>query len=328
MYPYFVGTSANERFDLVTYELEWPVVVKGEGGNDYIAATIYEDLLWGGLDDDVILGLAGDDTIYGDLGVNGPGGNDQILAGTGADVVFAAGGDDYVNAGDGDDLVDGGDGNDYVIGGLGADEIYGGDGSDIMLGNGVLPGAVLPILPTITVDMDGIGEYPIPAEQFGGNPGELPLIDDDASDILYGGNGQDVAFGFGGADQLYGGKGIDSLIGGLGNDLLDGGKSADYFLFAEFGADNADKIVGFQKKDTILLDTEVFTGIGKAGHTLKNKYFHQGTEPEGKNDKIIYDKKEGVIYYDKDGSGDSYDMQEIASIHHGFKLKAADFDLV
>jgi Ca2+-binding RTX toxin-like protein len=309
---YFEGTSANERFDVVEHEVDWPVQVKGEGGTDYIAATIYDDLLWGGLDDDVILGLAGNDTIYGDLGVNGAGGNDQILAGTGADVVFAAGGDDYVNAGDGDDLADGGDGDDYVIGGLGADEIYGGNGSDLLFGNGIPANAELPVLPIITVDMDGIDQEPLEPEQFGGNLGELPLIDDDASDVLYGGNGDDVAFGFGGADQLFGGKGIDALVGGLGNDLLDGGKGADYFVFAEFGADNADKIVGFQKKDTILLDTEVFTGIGKAGHTLKNKYFHQGTEPEGKNDKIIYDKKEGVIYYDKDGSGDSYDMQEIA----------------
>ena len=329
IYYSFVGTDASERFDLAIYELERPVHVEGAGGNDYITATAQRDFLIGDGGDDVILGGAGADTIFGDTGVNGDGGDDQLHAGTGDDAVFAGGGHDYVNAGDGDDLVDGGDGDDYVVGGLGADEIYGGAGNDILSGNGIPEGGAEPVLEIITVDVDGINEDPIdPAEEYGGSLGELPVGDDDATDVLFGGAGHDILYGFGGADQLNGGRGSDQLVGGLGNDQLDGGRGADYFAYAEFGAANFDHIEGFQKKDTILLDSDVFTGIGEAGETLKKKYFHEGTEAESKNDKIIYDKASGAIYYDKDGSGDAYAMEEIASIHHGFKLKADYFDLV
>jgi Ca2+-binding RTX toxin-like protein len=324
----FFGTDANERFALADYELKQPVHVEAAGGNDYISATGHRDLLIGDAGDDVVHGEGGADTIYGDTNPNGEGGNDQLLAGAGEDTVLAGGGNDYVNAGDQDDLVDGGDGDDYIVGGLGADEIYGGAGNDIIFGNGIPEGAALPLLEVITVDFDGIGEIPIEPEEFGGELGELPLVDDDASDVLNGGSGHDVLFGLGGADQLYGGKGGDLLVGGLGNDKLDGGRGADFFGYAEYGAENADRIFGFKKKDGFELDVDAFTGIGAAGETLKKKYFHEGTEAESKNDKIIYDKALGTISYDQDGSGSTYDMQEVATIRSGFKLKADYFDLV
>ena len=324
----FFGTSANERFDLAEWELSQPIHVEGEGGNDYITATEYRDLLIGGEGDDVIHGLGGDDTIYGDVGPNGDGGFDQIFGGAGNDTMFAGGGDDYANAGDGDDLVDAGDGDDYVVGGLGADEVYGGNGDDILLGNGIPDDAPLPLLELISVNVDGVYEVPIdPAEFFGGELGELPIVDDDAADVLIGGTGNDVLAGFGGDDQLSGGKDSDVLLGGLGNDFLDGGRAADYFAFAEFGSANADNIAKLQNIDRIALDTEVFTGIGDADSTLKKKYFHKGTEADGKNDKIIYDKKSGKLYYDQDGSGDAHAAELIAKIQSGSKVKADHIDL-
>ncbi|MBN9020661.1 MAG: hypothetical protein J0H08_00860 [Rhizobiales bacterium] len=325
----FFGTSANERFDLSEFSMSQPVHVEGAGGSDYIAATEHRDLLIGGEGDDVILGLDGNDTIYGDEGANGDGGLDQIFGGDGDDVVLAGGGDDYVNGGDGDDMVDAGDGDDYVVGGLGADEVYGGAGDDIILGNGIPDDAPLPLLELISVNVDGIGEMPIdPAEFFGGELGELPIVDDDAADVLNGGTGNDILAGFGGNDQLSGGKDSDALVGGIGNDFLDGGRGADYFVFAEYGAANYDTIARFQKIDSIVLDTDVFTGIGKADSTLKNKYFHKGSEAEGKNDKIIYDKKAGKLYYDQDGSGSDHSAELIAKIQSGSKVKADHIDLI
>jgi Ca2+-binding RTX toxin-like protein len=215
-----------------------------------------------------------------------------------------------------------------VVGGLGVDEIYGGAGNDILLGNGVPEEGVLPVLKIITVDVNGISESAITPEEYGGTLGELPVVDDDATDVLYGGAGNDLLYGFGGADQLSGGRGSDELVGGLGNDELDGGSGPDYFTFAEYGVANEDHISHFQRKDAILLDTEVFTGIGTAGETLKTKYFHEGSEAEGKNDRIIYDKASGTIYYDGDGSGDAYAMEAVASIHGSFNLKADYFELV
>lgn len=328
IYTNFYGTEANEKFDLAGFDLDRSVHVEGAGGNDYITATELRDFLIGDAGDDVILGGAGGDAIFGDTTPNGDGGDDQLHGGTGDDTVFGGGGRDYINAGDDNDLVDGGDGDDFIVGGLGADEIYGSAGNDIIFGNGIPDGEALPLLATIAVDVDGVREEPLdPAEQFGGNLGELPLVDDDATDVAYGGSGRDLIFGLGGADQLFGGKGGDLLLGGLGNDELDGGRGADFFAYSEYGAGNADHISGFQKKDGFYLDADVFLGIGAAGETLAKKYFHEGTEAEGKNDKIIYDKASGTIYYDQDGSGGTYDIQEIASIHAGFKLKAAYFDL-
>jgi len=325
---YFHGTDANELYDFESYEWPIPLVVEAEGGNDYVSASDYRDSLYGGLGDDVLLGLGGDDTIFGDVGPKGDGGVDQILAGAGNDVVFAGGGGDYVNAGDGDDLVDGGAGDDYIVGGLGADEIYGRGGNDILLGNGIPDGAPLPLLELIAVNVSGLKGGPIdPAEFLGGELGELPIVDDDAADVMNGGAGKDAILGFGGNDQLSGGKGSDFLLGGLGNDFLDGGRGADYFAFSEFGAANADTIAKFQKIDHFVLNTEVFSGIGKAGHTLKKKYFHKGTEAEGKNDKIIYDKKAGKLYYDQDGNGHDHGMEAIATIQSGTKIKAAYIDL-
>ena len=325
----YLGKGANERFDLTDFNLDEPVHVEGAGGNDYISATDYRDLLIGDEGDDVILGQGGDDTIFGDVGANGDGGVDQILAGEGDDTVFAGGGDDYVNAGDGSDLVDAGDGDDYVVGGLGADEIYGGAGDDILLGNGIPDDGELPLLELIAVDFDGVSWDVIdPAEFYGGELGELPTTDDNATDVLNGGLGNDILFGFGGDDQLSGGKGVDALVGGLGNDVLDGGRDADIFVFAEYGAANADKIAKLQKIDFIGLDTDVFTGIGKADSTLKNKYFHKGTEADGKNDKIIYDKKSGKLYYDQDGSGSEHGAELIAKIQSGTKVKADHIELL
>ena len=325
----FFGTSANERFDLSEYSMSQPTHVEGAGGNDYIAATDHRDILIGGEGDDVILGLEGNDTIYGDEGPNGAGGNDQLFGGGGDDVGLAGGGDDYVNGGDGDDMVDAGAGDDYVVGGLGADEVYGGAGNDILLGNGVPVNGPLPLLELISVNIDGIGETPIdPAEFFGGELGDIPVTDDDAADVLFGGARNDLLYGFGGNDQLSGGNNEDGLVGGLGNDRLDGGRGADYFVFAEYGKANFDKIAKFQKIDTIVLDTDVFTGIGKADSTLKKKYFHKGAEADGKNDKIIYDKKSGKLYYDQDGSGNDHGADLIAKIQSGSKIKADYIDLV
>jgi Ca2+-binding RTX toxin-like protein len=324
---YFPGTSANERFVLPEYDPPVPAIVEGEGGNDYIYATLTNDLLYGGLGIDVIRGRDGDDTIYGDLYPGTEGGNDQLLSGSGDDVVFGSAGDDYVNASDGDDFVSGGNDADYIVGGLGADEIYGDSGNDFLFGNGVVPGGPLPILEIITVSVDGVTGLPITPEQFGGDMGELPIVDDNASDQLYGGTGHDAAWGFGGDDEIYGGKGHDDLAGGLGNDLLVGGLGNDQFVFAEFGKINFDRILDFHPGDTFGLDVEVFKGLGDAGTTLAAKYFYIGSAPETPDDRIIYDVKKAAVFYDRDGSGDTYAMKKIAVVELGTILDHADFQL-
>ena len=323
---YYQGISSNERFIIPDTT---PVIVKAGGGEDYILATNLDDLLYGGLADDVIYARNGDDTIYGDLFPGADGGNDQIHAGSGNDVVFGGAGHDYVNAGDGDDIVNGDEGDDYLVGGLGADVLRGGSGDDFLLGNGVAPDGRLPLLGIISVDIDGITGSPlVQPDEYGGEMGKMPLSDDAAAAVLYGGAGKDAAWGFGGDDSLYGGSGKDTLTGGLGNDYLSGGPGKDQFVCAEFGKNNADQIADFAKGDQLVLAVAKFKDIGKAGGKLSKKYFHEGKGPKDKNARIIYDEKKGKLYYDKDGSGGKSGMKEFAYVEKGLNLHASDFLLV
>jgi Ca2+-binding RTX toxin-like protein len=322
---YYQGISSNERF---TVPDTTPVIVSAAGGEDYIFATNLGDLLYGGLADDVIFARNGDDTIYGDLFPGEDGGNDQIHAGTGNDVAYGGAGEDYVNAGDGNDIVNGDDGDDYLLGGLGADVISGGAGDDFLFGNGVVSGGPLPLLGVISVDIDGITGDPLTQpDDYGGEMGELPLVDDNASDTLYGGVGRDAAWGFGGDDNLYGGSGNDSLTGGLGRDHLVGGADKDQFVFAEYGRNNFDVVEDFHKGDQFALAVTKFKGIGNAGGKLSKKYFEVGKEAKSGNDHIIYDKGQGKLYYDADGDGKAA-MKIFATVEKGTGLSASDFILI
>ncbi len=323
---FYQGTSANERFSIPDTT---PVVVNAGGGDDYVSATNAGDLIQGGLANDVIHGRGGDDTIYGDLFPGAEGGNDQILAGSGNDVVFGGAGDDYVNAADGNDIVSGDDGDDYLVGGLGADILRGGAGNDFLFGNGVVAGGPLPILAIIEVDVDGVTGLPIsPPDTFGDDMGQLPIVDDMASDTIYGGGGHDSAWGFGGNDTLYGGAGNDTLTGGLGRDLLTGGPGKDQFVFAEYGKQNFDHIADFHDGDRIALDVDKFKDLGKAGKKLDKKYFHEGNASKSKNDRVIYDDKTGKLSYDRDGSGKKFDMKTVAVLEKGTDLDASDIWLI
>ena len=92
------------------------------------------------------------------------------------------------------------------------------------------------------------------------------------NDIIYGEGGNDSILGNAGADKLYGGFGDDTLKGGAGNDTLIGGAGNDS-LWGDAGADTFvyssgsgnDVIYGFDKNDTLTLDSMDFTA------TCKNK---------------------------------------------------------
>ncbi len=71
-----------------------------------------------------------------------------------------------------------------------------------------------------------------------------------------------------------------------------------------------------------------FKGLGKAGKTLSDKYFHIGSGPQTKDDRIIYNMENGKISFDRDGSGDKYAMKKFAVVEKGTILDASDFDLI
>lgn len=108
------------------------------------------------------------------------------------------------------------------------------------------------------------------------------------------------------ADALVGGIGDDPLNGGLGKDKLTGGAGDDVFaLTTKLGKGNIDRILDFAAADdTIQLSGKVFGRIGKG--FLDKDEFRLGAKALDADDRIIYNKKTGAVYYDKDSSGSVY----------------------
>ncbi|MGO4706027.1 hypothetical protein AB4072_09665 [Microvirga sp. 2MCAF38] len=128
------------------------------------------------------------------------------------------------------------------------------------------------------------------------------LIGNDGAHYLQGGADIDIFSGMGGNDTLGGGAGKDTLTGGMGKDA---------FLFntKPNKKTNVDTITDFRSKDDdIWLDDAIFKGLGKAGtmespKKMAAKAFYTGPQAHDADDRIIFDKSKGVLYYDPDGIG-------------------------
>lgn len=130
------------------------------------------------------------------------------------------------------------------------------------------------------------------------------------------------------ANVLEARGGNDKLFGGLGKDTLIGGADKDVFVFdTQVSAGNVDTIVDFSvKDDTIWLDSDIFTKAGKVGD-LSSGAFYAGTKAHDSNDRIIYNKATGKLFYDADGDG-AASMVQIAVLSKNLSLGAGDFDIV
>jgi Ca2+-binding RTX toxin-like protein len=132
--------------------------------------------------------------------------------------------------------------------------------------------------------------------------------------------------GLGGNDMLDGGAGADKLFGGAGGDSLKGGLGVDGFYFdtAPDAAANVDKILDFSvADDTIFLDKSVFNGLAAPG-ALAGGAFVNGAAAGDADDRILYDKGAGKIFYDGDGSGAAASVL-FAQVTAGTALTHLDF---
>jgi serralysin len=145
------------------------------------------------------------------------------------------------------------------------------------------------------------------------------------ADLLRGLDGNDLLQGGSGDDRLLGYDGNDTLSGGSGCDVLSGGTGRDVFIFDARPStlSNRDKIADFNvRDDTIDLENAIFTTL-KAGK-LPTSAFWIGPKAHDSNDRIIYDNKKGILYYDPDGTGDRAPVQ-FAILSKSLKMTAADF---
>ena len=152
-------------------------------------------------------------------------------------------------------------------------------------------------------------------------------------DTIIGNHRSNVLKGNGGDDTLQGGVGNDKLFGGGGDDRLKGGSGNDGFWFNAPLNDsgNVDRITDFAvADDTIRLDNDVFDAFATANVALSAGAFHGApgaTEAHDANDRIVYDRNTGNLYYDPDGT-EVAEVTLFATLTGAPSITAADFFIV
>lgn len=152
------------------------------------------------------------------------------------------------------------------------------------------------------------------------------------NDKLVGTASMDFLYGAGGNDKLYGLDGDDVLNGGVGKDFLYGGKGKDTFLFnSPVKKGQFDQVMDFNAKDDTLefslSSIKSFKIKAIKASKLNKKFFTIGDHAKDKNDFVYYNKKNGFVYLDSDGSGQKKGI-EILKLKPGLKLTADDFHFI
>lgn len=191
---------------------------------------------------------------------------------------------------------------------------------------------------TFTINVTNVYET-IPTTKSGTGAGER-VIGEYGNDRVFGFGGNDTIFGQAGNDSLYGGDGDDYVIGGdgtaaasgddwlyggNGRDTLAGGNGRDIFVFdtRPNTRTNLDFINDFSSADdTIHLLKSAFSTLKKG--TLAKSAFVVGSKVHDKDDRIIYVKSQGALFYDPDGTGKKAAIQ-FASVQKNLALSHKDF---
>jgi Ca2+-binding RTX toxin-like protein len=148
------------------------------------------------------------------------------------------------------------------------------------------------------------------------------------NDTFLGGIRSESVDGGAGNDKLDGGLGNDRLMGGAGLDVLIGGQGKDSFVFhAALVPDNADTIRDFKSvDDTIQLKQTIFAGFARKGNITADM-FHKGGAAADAEDRLIYHKATGSLYYDPDGTGAEAQVK-IATLSNKAVLSLSDFLII
>ena len=185
----------------------------------------------------------------------------------------------------GNDTLAGGKGRDTLIGGGQNDRLLGQDDFDLLqgeAGNDTLNG--------------GNGD-----DTLVGGVGNDSLIGESGQDSLTGNDGADTLIGGAGNDSLLGGNGTDTLIGGAGRDNLIGGAESDLFYYPNL-ENSSDVISDFQSNDFLIASAAGFGGGLQTGF-LRASEFTLGSSASDNQDRFIYNRSSGELFYDPDGTG-------------------------
>lgn len=148
------------------------------------------------------------------------------------------------------------------------------------------------------------------------------------NDRLFGYGGNDRLRGGAGSDTLVGGNGSDGLVGGAGSDRLTGGAGADRFVFNSRN-ERRDVITDFTPvSDTIVVSARGFGGGLIAGAPIAASQFRLGTRAADRSDRFIYNRANGSLFFDADGSGGAFGQIEIADLASNLAMTRSDIFVV
>ena len=323
-------------------ETNWLI---GGGGSDTLIGRNGHDTLDGGAGNDQFDGGAGDDTIRGGEGTDtvlyslAPTRVEIDLSIVGRQNTLAAGSDTLVSienvvgssaddrlignldanlliGNDGADLLSGGGGHDVLWGGIGHDSVWGGAGDDLLdggAGNDTIDGGA----------GSDTASYAAAASRV-----EIDLARTEDQNTR--GDGYDTLIsienvaGSGFGDAIAGNAGANRLDGKGGADVLTGLGGADSFAFTSaLGGGNIDRIADFAPgADKIALGHAVF-GLG-TGALKPNALFLTGTAAHDGDDRIIYNRATGALFFDADGNG-AIKAVQFATVTPGLALTVNDF---
>lgn len=192
----FQGTGPSDRLRLVLGAGQDRVTV--EGAEAVLDAGL--TVRWTGVERLTLDGGAGDDEIRID-GTPVPGGVVELIGGAGADLLVG---------GDGDDLLSGGTGRDILIGGRGADQLLGQGEDDLLVGGTTTFDDNEEFLEAVAAEWHSVRSYKERVENLIDGTGTTDrvngdaflniatVLDDLATDTLFGGPGEDWFLAFAG----------------------------------------------------------------------------------------------------------------------------------
>jgi Ca2+-binding RTX toxin-like protein len=225
--------------------------------------------------------------------------NYQALRGTGNAL------DNHIKGDIGTNVLNGEAGDDTLEGGGGADTLVGGSGDDTFIADrhDSITEAARGGFDTVRSSFS----YVLAPELE-----KLVLVGSD--DLTGTGNNH--------ANTIVGNAGDNLLSGGAGSDVLTGGRGKDSFRLDAARKRQVDEITDFNVKDDVFLIGAAFKA-GRKG-VLKRDAFTVGDRAKDAQERFIYDKKTGDLFYDRDGTGAAKPIL-VAELDRRLKLKHSDF---
>lgn len=254
-----------------------------------------DDSLVGGIGNDGVFGKAGNDVLGGNAG------NDQLDGGSGSDLLEGGSGDDlYVVDSTSDSVIEGlNQGFDTVQASISF--TLGNNAEALVLTRAALVG--------VGNELDNL---------MSGNPFRNRLFGEAGNDRLIAGAGKDI---------LDGGNGNDRLEGNQGRDQLTGKKGKDTFVLTNARRNSLDNIRDFRSvDDTIAIVRSGFSRTLRLGKIRANQ-FQLGTQAEDVNDRFVYNRSSGVLFFDADGLGGIGQVQ-VARLANKASLSRSDITIV